>query len=296
MIKKIGLTILIIVGLLILFIFWMSPSFVGLIPGGKKTHSKDIIKIEFQKEKQLAIQIPYFDKSNSDNLIELRKTFKLDTLVSKTTSDIEKISNIQSWVHSRWKHNGDHIPENFDPIYILKEAEKGEKFRCVEYSLVTTASLQSLSFIVRSVGLMTRDVDAVNKGAGHVVTEIYLKDLKKWFFLDPQYDVMVFKNGIPLNLVEFQHAIIDHEKIEIVNPSKEISDKDYIDWISPYLFYFTVSLKKGKISIWDRIIGSKKQLTLVPKGINPPKYFQRLFRIRTSLYTNSIADFYPKVK
>lgn len=156
--------------------------------------------------------------------------------------------------------------------------------------------MKSLGFIVRRLWLKTKDVDVVNSGEGHVVNEVYLSDFKKWFFIDPQFDIMVLKNGIPLNAVEFQSAIANNEQIEIINPSKEITDEEYIEWISPYLFYFTTSLNNGRISNWDRVIGAKKQLTLVPKGHKPPTYFQRLFRIRTNYKTNSISDFYPIVE
>ncbi len=284
------------IAIFIAFSFWMSPSLMGLIPGGKETPDKGITKIHFDTEKKLDIIIPYSDKSKSKELMRLKEVFELDTLIINTNDEYKKIKNIQSWVHSRWEHDGTNVPEKSNAMYILKAAEKGQKFRCVEYSTVTTACLQSLGFIVRGLWLKTKDVDVVNSGGGHVVNEIYLRDLKKWFFIDPQFDIIVLKNGIPLNAVEFQSAIAANEKIEIINPNQEISDREYIEWISPYLFYFTTSLNNGKISNWDRIIGTKRQLTLVPKGVKPPIYFQRLFRIRTNYKTNSIYDFYPIIE
>ncbi|WP_456438740.1 transglutaminase-like domain-containing protein [Psychroserpens sp.] len=294
--KKILYSMLILFSILIAFTFWMSPSLMGLIPGGKETPDKGITKIYFDTEKELNIVIPYSDISKNKELKIIKEVFRLDTLLLNTNDEYEKIKNIQSWVHSRWEHDGDNVPEKNNAQYILKEAEKGQRFRCVEYSTVTTACLQSLGYIVRGLWLKTKDVDVVNSGAGHVVNEIYLDDLKKWFFIDPQFDITVLKNGIPLNAIEFQSAIANNELIEIINPNKEISDAEYIEWISPYLFYFTTSLNKGKISNWDRVIGTKKQLTLVPKGHKPPIYFQRLFRIRTNYKTNSISDFYPIVE
>ena len=296
MMKKVLYSVLILISIFIVFSFWMSPSLMGLIPGGKETPDKGITKIHFDTEKKMALTIPYSDRSESEELKRLKEVFKLDTLILNANDDYEKVKNIQSWVHSRWEHDGNNVPEKSNAMYILKEAEKGQKFRCVEYSTVTTACLQSLGYIVRVLWLKTKDVDVVNSGAGHVVNEIYLKDLKKWFFIDPQFDIIVLKNGIPLNAVEFQSAIANNERIEIINPNQEISDKEYIEWISPYLFYFTTSLNNGRISNWDRVIGTKRQLTLVPKGYKPPTYFQRLFRIRTNYKTNSVFDFYPIIE
>jgi len=276
------------------FTYYMSPSFMGLIPGGKETHDKSIFKIVFNTKKEVAFTIPYTLKNNQESLIELRKTFQIDTLVQVDNSAIENVKSVQAWVHTRWKHDGDNTPENYDPIYILKAAEKGEQFRCVEYSLVTTACLQSLGYLVRNVGLMTRDVNEVNIGAGHVVSEVYLPDLQKWFFIDPQFDIMAIQNGIPLNLVEFQHAIAHNESFELINTSKSISDEAYIDWVSPYLFYLKTALNNGNTSVWDRIIGNKRSLLLVPNNYDPPTYFQRLFRMKTFIPTHSVSDFYPK--
>ena len=120
--------------------------------------------------------------------------------------------------------------------------------------------------------------------------------MNKWIFIDPQYDVIATENGVPLNAVELQEVIANKKPFEIINPNKVIGKEEYIDWIGPYLYYFYVSLNKGKVSILDRIIGSKKQLTLVPIGGKEPKYFQRIFRLNNTYFTNSTADFYQTEK
>ena len=291
--KKIGYIFGVLFLLLLAFTFYMSPSLVGILPGGIDEHDPEVLSIEFNSEPQLEVAIPYQDFSTEEDLIQLRQQYQLDTLISKGKSDFENVMNVQTWVHSRWKHDGDNVAEKTDPIYILEQAEKGEQFRCVEYSIVTSACLKSLGYIVRGLWLKTRDVDVVNYGAGHAVNEVYLHDKKKWFFMDPQFDIMVAKDGLPLNAVEFQKAIVNQEEVTVFNPSKEISDEDYKQWIGPYLFYFTTSLNNGPISVWDRIAGNKRQITLVPVGHQPPTYFQRLFRIKTNLKTNSSRDFYP---
>ncbi len=274
------------------FVLYMSPSFGGLFPGGKEIPDKTVEKLEFDSIRNPEYQIEYKTHNDEPDLIKLRNDFQLDTIVKYATSDFEKVLLIQSWVNSRWKHDGDNIPKKSDAYYILKQAEKGERFRCVEYSLVASACLKSLGFKVRNIGLMTKDVDVVKYGAGHAVSEVYISDLKKWIFIDPQYDIIVTKNGLPLNTVEFQKAIAFNEPITIVNPNKVIEKEDYLTWVGPYLFYFYTSLNKGQISIWDRIIGTKKQLCLVPKGKNNPKYFQRLFRLNNMYFTHSIKDFH----
>ncbi|MDD4190907.1 MAG: hypothetical protein PHI28_06235 [Mangrovibacterium sp.] len=45
------------------------------------------------------------------------------------------------------------------------------------------------------------------RGAGHVVTEAYSKELDEWIFIDPQFNIIPVLNGCPLNGVEFQNEI-----------------------------------------------------------------------------------------
>lgn len=274
----------------------ISPSLFGLLPGGKASPDKKIIKIEFDSSPTHNYFLKYDAPADEESLMKLRNTYHLDSLVKQADNDFEKILVIQSWVQSRWQHDGDLTPEKNDALYILQEAEKGKRFRCVEYSLVARECLRSLGFKVRSIGLMTRDINEVNYGAGHVANEVYLTDLQKWVFIDPQFDVIVTKNGVPLNAVELQYHIANNIPFELSSPNNVISKEEYVKWIGPYLFYFQTSLNKGSVSIWDRITGTKKQLTLVPKNHEEPKYFQRLFRINNSYFTNSIGDFYPKIE
>lgn len=294
MIKKVILSLLALFLMVFLFSLYMSPSLGGLLPGGKPEHDKSVLAISFEKEPTGKYSIPYHSKENDPSKITLRETFQLDSIVAGAGSDFDKVLKIQSWVQSQWEHDGDNKPEKADAMYILTEAQKGRRFRCVEYSLVASECLQSLGFITRGLGLMTRDIDKVNYGAGHVLNEVYLSDLQKWVMIDPQYDVIFTRNGMPLNAVELQAAIAQNELVEMINPNKTISKKEYLEWVGPYLYYFTTSLNKGQVEISDRLLGNKKELTLVPLGANEPKYFQRLMRLNTAYFTNSTGDFYQK--
>ena len=278
------------------FSLYMSPSLGGLIEGGKEKHDRIVEKLDFEKTRNPEFQIEYRTSAENPDLVKLKTDFKLDTLINDTISDFEKVLKIQSWVNSQWEHDGNNSPEKNDAYYILKQAEKGERFRCTEYSLVASACLKSLGFKVRTLGLMTKDIDQVNSGAGHVANEVFIPDLDKWIFIDPQFDVITTQNGNPMNAVELQKAIAYNKPFEIINPNGVITKEDYIDWIGPYLYYFYVNLNKGKVSVLDRIIGTKKQLTLVPKGAKEPEYFQRLFRLNNTYFTNSTKDFYQSGK
>jgi hypothetical protein len=277
------------------FSFWNSPSLGGLLPIGKESPDKKIEELQFTLESKVNYKLKYPLKSNESHLKKLKTVYRLDTLINQEMSDFEKVRRIQNWVQSRWKHDGNNRPEKSNAMFILKEAEKGKRFRCVEYSIVANECLSSLGFRTRNLGLMTKDVSDVRSGAGHAVNEVYLPDLQKWMYIDPQFGVVTINDGLPLNAVELQACIIQNIDFEFLCANNSISKSEYIDWIGPYLYYFYVNINGQSISVMDRIVGTKKQLTLLSKTANPPSHFQNLFRYNNSFFTHSTKDFYPKL-
>jgi hypothetical protein len=273
----------------------MSPRLAGLIPLGKESRDQTIYHLDFDTLTTNRFNIRYPDYSADSFHTILRNKYQLDSLVNKTESDFDKIMAVQSWVQSRWKHDCCNRPEQNNALYILEQAETGERFRCVEYSTVAKQCLSSLGFTVRTLGLMTKDISEVKSGGGHVVNEVYIEDIKKWMYFDPQFGVIPTLEGIPLNAVELQYRIKNNLDFTLVNPNETTTKEDYIEWIGPYLYYFTTSLNQGGIGIWDRIIGNKKSLTLYPIDAAKPAYFQKIFRLNTSYYTHSLKDFYPEL-
>lgn len=83
----------------------------------------------------------------------------------------------------------------------------------------------------RIIGLMTKDVETTKYGAGHVLLEAYLDDLKKWALFDGQWDAVPMINNIPLNAVEFQKAIVENYDELDIRTSSGISKRHYVDWI-----------------------------------------------------------------
>ncbi|BDD05587.1 transglutaminase-like domain-containing protein [Aureibacter tunicatorum] len=295
MIKATTRAFLILLTAFTLFSFWLSPRLGGLISMGKDFPDQSIEQLHFTSASSDFHSLQYHDVSNRIDLITLRTKYSLDSLIENCPSDFEKVKKVQSWVQSRWMHDSHNMPKENSALYILEQAKKGEKFRCVEYSLVAKECLLALGFKIRSLGLMTKDISEVKSYGGHIANEIYLDDLEKWMFIDPQFDVITTKNGMPLNAVELQQCIAQNIPFEIINPNKTTTTEKYKQWIGPYLYYFYVSINGQQITIWDRIIGNKKQLTLLSTTADKPKYFQKIIRINNSYYTNSTEDFYPSL-
>lgn len=257
----------------------------------------------------LELEVLSFDKNNSNNdlrfkydedlnspyLKKLRSEYPIDSLANLGKTELDKARIIATWVHGLWEHDGWNEPEKNDAIYILEEVKKGQRFRCVEYGVVTTACLNAIGLKSRTLSLRTKDVETRPSGAGHVLMEVFINELDKWVMIDPQYDMITLSNGVPLNAVELQQAITEGQKIEMLT-SEEGAKTIYISWIYPYLYYFSCNFdNRENIESKDKLlINDKRALMLVPIGASEPTVFQQKYPIDYCIYTHSIEDFYRR--
>lgn len=240
-----------------------------------------------------SIHLVYEQNNQNAYLNLLREKYKIDHLIKHTGSDTERALTIMHWVHEQWKHDEYNVADKKDALSILNEAKKGTNFRCVEYGIVTAACLNAIGLKARVLGLKIKDIETTVSGAGHVVTEAYLSDLKKWVMIDSQWDAMPVLNGIPLNAVEFQQAIADHYSQLEINSLSGISKRNYTSWIYPYLYYFNCPLDNREgTDIERQTIDGKKALMLVPVGAKNPTVFQINCKLDYCIYTHSLKEFY----
>lgn len=250
--------------------------------------------LKFNKtNKVAAYTLIYEQNQNNAFLNTLREQYNLDEIVKGAANDTERALRMVNWVHNQWDHNGMNQPSKPDALTILAEVKQGKQFRCVEYGTVTAASLNAIGLPARRLGLKTKDVETTQFGAGHVLLEVYLPDLKKWVMLDGQFDVMPVLNNVPLNAVEFQQAIANnYNKLEIRSLSGT-SKAQYVNWIYPYLYYFDVRFDNREgVAFQRETVDTKQSLMLIPVGAKQPKVFQITNPLDYCKYTNSIVDFY----
>lgn len=221
---------------------------------------------------------------NDPYLAKLRVSYDLNKLVADQPDDYARAKAITSWVHGLWKHDGSNQPKVNDPISIIEAARKGERFRCVEYSLVLSGALNSVGIPARVLGLKTADVETRATGAGHVVTEAFLPDQKRWVMLDGQWGAAAERSGVPLSALEFRQALADGADLTIVGAAES-----YIAWVRPYLYYLDAPYD-NRVEVRNR---SSRGLMLVPEGAPEPKVFQRTGRLDYLTYTRSPQSFYP---
>lgn len=265
------------------------------------TPSSKIHKIEFSitDNKLEEYDFVFSDYKTNNYLNSLQAEFKLDSLVMNANTDLQKVIILLDWTHSRWEHDGNNTPKKSDAISILREAETGKTFRCVEYGIVLSSALKSIGIPARTLGLKTKDVEKTKSSAGHVVTETYLADFNKWIFLDSQMNYVPFLNNKPLSGVEFQNAIYNNrEQIELRNLNKNVEKKQimkYVKWIGKYLYYFDTAFDNRDGELKERIkYEGKSALMLVPIGAKKPTIFQRNYKLDYLIYTNSLKEFYKE--
>lgn len=236
--------------------------------------------LEFDGSEQVAEPISWFNYDD-EYLAELCLEYELDALVKDCTSDYEKVQVIANWVHNLWEHDGSNQPAQSDPLFILREVEKGQRFRCVEYGVVISGCLQSLGMQARTLGLKTQDVETRLSGAGHVATEVFLPDLHKWVFVDGQWNAIPELDGVPLNAVELQAALARKDK-SLSFPGFSLANSiTYKKWITPYLYYFDV---------W----AGDHRLMLGPIRAKMPTKFQVKYPLTVHQYTHSLSLFYAE--
>jgi hypothetical protein len=270
-----------------------SCSALNLLPS-KKTNS-----IAFtQDAANASYSFIYQDLENSPELADLIGVYGLDSIPALGETEMNKVFGLLAWTNSRWEHSGSNQPSAPKAMTILQEAEGGMKFRCVEYGIVMKSVLAANGFYARTLGLKTRDVETTRYGAGHVLTEAWSNIHNKWFLLDAQFNVVPFADGLPLNAVEFQSAIVNGADYKLMDLHGEVSQdrrEQYMKFIPPYLYYFDFKFDQREVGYAEMFkVNEKAILMLVPTQAKRPTVFQRKSRMDYLEYTHSLNDFYRK--
>jgi transglutaminase-like putative cysteine protease len=118
-----------------------------------------------------------------------RRSALLDRLPSATDSAWDTATRLLEFVHDRWEHSNDHV-ENPDALNVLDRVDAGDRFACVEYSIVLSQALNAVGIPARRVELFQANYH-VGVGRGHVVSEAWIDDLDRWVLLDGQKRVVL---------------------------------------------------------------------------------------------------------
>ena len=131
------------------------------------------------------IGLYHWDSYDNPAFDTLRQVYNLERIAGDEPSEFTRMKNILQWVHTRWEHVGDNQCPDANALKLLRLANEGERFRCVEYSVLLANCLTALGYPARVIGLQMHPV-AYGTGRGHVVTEVWSNEFQKWILLDGQ--------------------------------------------------------------------------------------------------------------
>lgn len=250
--------------------------------------------ISFSKEPKRKDMRFFFEKPNHAYFDSLRRMYPVSQLMVNDRTDIEKILSLMNWTHHQWKHDGNKSPKRNDAISILNEVREGSRFPCFAYSIVLRDQLMAHGFKARVLYIKTKDAEIRESSPGHVVTEVFVNDLRKWVFLDGQFNVMPVLNGKPLNGVEFQEALSkNYDRVVLLSRDK-VDKRGYTDFVYEYLYYFDTALDNRQLTA-DKMykIEGKRSVMLVPAAApNLSKLGIWKTAVDYCVYTHSLNDFY----
>lgn len=243
------------------------------------------------KRKDLNI---YYEQKDNAYFDTLRSKYPIVKVFAKERGDMQKVLSILNWTHHQWKHDGNNSPKINTAVGILDEVKTGARFPCFAYAIVLRDQLTAHGFKARTIYLKTKDAETRKGSPGHVATEVFLNDQKKWVFIDGQFNIMPTLKGKPLNAVEFQQALSTQYDQVVMTSRDQVDKRGYVDFVYDYLYYFDTALD-NRILPADKSykVDGKRSLMLVPNGApNLAKISFWNSTVDYCVYTNSLNDFY----
>src|SRR5437016_4620149 len=145
-----------------------------------------------------------FDAFDNPKLKELREKYKLADVVASGKDEFDKQVLLLDWTHHQFKKFGRPSASPKGALEILKAVEEGHTFFCAHYADTLCSAAASLGWVDRTLALR-RHQDYPNAGSPeHSTTEIWSNQYRKWIMLDPTANMVVEKDGLPLDGFEIR--------------------------------------------------------------------------------------------
>lgn len=93
-----------------------------------------------------------------------------------------------------------------DPLSILNAQRGGAWAVCRQFSYLMVGAAESAGLDARVI-IATSTFWKLPGAEGHVMTEVWIPELKKWVLMDPMWDLTFTLNGIPASALEIYHAV-----------------------------------------------------------------------------------------
>lgn len=171
----------------------------------------------------------------------LQEQYDLAEITKSDETDFDRAWSIANWLRSQFGYGDPSRPvsRSFNVIEILQRGQKGERFRC---GTISGAYIQCLL----SLGIQGRVLNIANpSGKGHVVTEVWCNNLKKWVLFDVDNNVGYTVNKTPASAYELHKAWINQatETVELVRGKCQDIKVPDIEPNNKIDFYWHMSIK-----------------------------------------------------
>jgi hypothetical protein len=145
-------------------------------------------------------------------LTELCEELSLDEIAGQGSGDLERLLRLTSRVRELAEHTEQHSSKQMsygapgDAFSILAGVRNGQTLQCHAYTLLLIQCLAALGYTARqsSCGYFTP--------REHVVVEVWSSEYSKWLMLDPDYDLLYVRGGLPLSVYEVQQVALELER------------------------------------------------------------------------------------
>ena len=224
---------------------------------------------------------------NDSDLVEIRKTFKLDSIVG-AGNEISQIINLLHWVHNTYPHDGTKDVPKYKSILDLMIVRKKEHgvLDCGSLANVLNNCYLALGFKSRRVVCLPKDSTDFDC---HSINTVYSKTYNKWLWMDPtNYAYVMNEKGELLSISEVRERLINNLPL-ILNPDANWNHKMSIgkefylyNYMAKNLYAFQCYVSGG---------GDSQSNLLLPveyKGIIPRT------RMNKPKCTNNPNDFWTK--
>jgi hypothetical protein len=178
-----------------------------------------------------------YQSKNDSHLIELRKTFNLDSIAGQGNG-ISQVLNLMHWLHNLVPHDGQHenpkVKNALSLISICKKENRG--LNCRGLATALNECYLALGFKSRLVTCMPKDSLGIDPDC-HVINIVYAPSLKKWLWIDPTFDTYVMnEKGELLSIEEVRQRITDNKPL-IISPDANWNHRTS-ETKERYLFYY----------------------------------------------------------
>lgn len=125
---------------------------------------------------------------------------------------LDRVRALATWTSRAWRYRNERQGEQYapwDPLTILAwgRDDLGHNDRlpiamCMHYTIVFVSACASVGISARPVVL----ADDPNGFRGHFAAEVWLPDLRRWIYVDPNEDAIFSTSGYPMSVAEIRSA------------------------------------------------------------------------------------------